>query len=59
MEADMQFPDIAVMNIVMIYDLVNNTVLLQDRKTIWKGCAFPGGHLEIGESIYNSCIREV
>lgn len=51
--------DITVMNIVMIYDLINNTVLLQDRTKIWKGGAFPGGHLENGESIFNSCIREV
>ena len=55
----MQFSDFAVMNIVMIYDSVHNTVLMQDRTKIWKGGAFPGGHLEIGESIYNSCIREV
>jgi 8-oxo-dGTP diphosphatase len=55
----MQFPDIAVMNIVMIYNPLNNTVLMQDRTKKWKGGAFPGGHLEIGESIYNSCIREV
>jgi 8-oxo-dGTP diphosphatase len=55
----MQFPDTAVMNIVMIYDLADNTVLLQDRTKIWEGGAFPGGHLEIGESIYNSCIREI
>ncbi len=59
METVMQFSDVAVMNIVMIYDPINNTVLMQDRTKIWKGGAFPGGHLEIGESIYNSCIREV
>ena len=45
----MQFSDFAVMNIVMIYDSVHNTVLMQDRTKIWKGGAFPGGHLEIGE----------
>jgi 8-oxo-dGTP diphosphatase len=58
-EAVMQFPDVTVMNIIMIYDQVNNAVLMQDRTKVWKGGAFPGGHLEIGESIYNSCIREV
>lgn len=41
METVMQFSDFAVMNIVMIYDSVHNTVLMQDRTKIWKGGAFP------------------
>ena len=59
METVMQFQDVAVMNIVMIYDSINNAVLMQNRTKKWTGGAFPGGHLEIGESVYDSCIREV
>lgn len=55
----MQFPDTAVMNIIMIYDPADGTVLLQDRAKPREGSAFPGGHLEIGESLCQSCIREV
>lgn len=54
----MQFPDTAVMNIVMIYDPADGTVLLQERPD-GEGSAFPGGHLEIGESLCQSCVREV
>lgn len=35
-------------------------VLVQDRKgKRWSGLAFPGGHIEPGESIVDSVIREV
>lgn len=35
-------------------------VLLQNRvKEDWKGYALPGGHVEPGESIYQSVIREM
>lgn len=38
----------------------NNRVLVQERKsTSWNGIAFPGGHVEIGESFVESVIREV
>ena len=35
-------------------------LLLQDRiKTDWRGYCFPGGHVEPGESIVDSVIREM
>lgn len=37
-----------------------NEVLLQDRvKADWRGFALPGGHVEPGESIVESVIREM
>ena len=37
-----------------------NQVLLQNRvKNDWRGYALPGGHVEPGESIVDSCIREM
>ena len=38
----------------------NNQVLVQLReKNDWPGITFPGGKVEMHESIYDSCIREV
>lgn len=38
----------------------NNQYLLQDRvKEDWKGFTLPGGHIEKGESIVESVIREI
>lgn len=37
-----------------------NRVLLQERTgTSWDGMAFPGGHVELGESFVESVIREI
>lgn len=47
-------------NMCMIEDIENGTVLVQNRKKgSWTGIAFPGGHVEQGESIVDSVIREV
>lgn len=46
-------------NMCMIYDKTNNKVLVQDRIKSWKGISFPGGHVEEGESIIESTIREI
>lgn len=46
-------------NMCMITD-GNGNVLVQDRlKPDWPGLAFPGGHVEPGESFVDSVIREV
>lgn len=37
----------------------SDSVLMIKRNRNWKGWAFPGGHLENGESITNCIIREV
>ncbi|MCL2057818.1 MAG: NUDIX domain-containing protein [Oscillospiraceae bacterium] len=37
-----------------------NRVLVQDKvHSRWSGITFPGGHIDDGESIYESIIREV
>ncbi|OOM81295.1 8-oxo-dGTP diphosphatase [Clostridium sp. BL-8] len=46
-------------NMCMVYDKVNNKVLVQDRIKSWKGISFPGGHVEDGESLIESTIREI
>ncbi len=43
----------------MVYDKATNRVLVQDRIKSWKGISFPGGHIEDGESIVESTIREI
>ena len=46
------------MNMCMIYDDANR-VLVQDKiHSRWAGITFPGGHVDDGESIYESAIRE-
>lgn len=49
------------MNMVMVHDKEKNMVLVLDKvkKHGWEGLTFPGGHLEEGESLYDSAIREV
>lgn len=43
---------------VMVYD--GDKILVQDRlKQDWPGIAFPGGHVESGESFVGAAIREV
>ncbi len=46
-------------NMVMITDKETGKVLVQDRIKSWKGLSFPGGHLEEGESIVDSAVREI
>ncbi len=47
-------------NMCMIYDLVNDKVLVQRRnKNDWDGLSFPGGHVELGEGLIPAVIREV
>ena len=46
-------------NMVMVYDKDTRRVLVQNRVKSWKGCAFPGGHVEPGESFYDSAVREI
>jgi len=47
-------------NMCMIEDNKRGKVLVQNRKKgSWTGIAFPGGHIEKGESIVESVIREI
>lgn len=42
-----------------IWDKENERVLMIKRQKSWKGMAFPGGHLENGESITECVSREI
>lgn len=46
-------------NMCAIIDEKNKKVLVQERKKTWPGLAFPGGHVEKGEAIVPSTIREI
>ncbi len=46
-------------NMVMLHDPATDEVVVIDRLRSWCGIAFPGGHLEDGESIYDSAVREI
>jgi 8-oxo-dGTP diphosphatase len=52
-------PKIEMTNMCMIYDKINDRVLVQERIKNWVGISFPGGHTEDGESIVESTIREI
>lgn len=44
---------------VMVQHPETGMVLVQNRIKSWQGIAFPGGHAEPGESIYDSAVREI
>ncbi|EHO50540.1 8-oxo-dGTP diphosphatase [Lentilactobacillus kisonensis] len=52
---------IEMVNMCMIYDKQTDKVLVEDKTDVaWKfGHTFPGGHVEKGESLYDSMVREV
>lgn len=50
---------IEVTTMCAVFDQENEKVLLINRKKNWTGYAFPGGHLENGESIRDCVIREI
>ncbi len=52
--------NVILMNMCAVIDEANNRLLMQNRtKDSWKGWTFPGGHIEAGESIVDSTVREV
>lgn len=55
-----ELESIELTNMCMIEDKTNNKVLIQVRdKNDWDGLSFPGGHVDLGEAIVKSVIREV
>ena len=51
--------NIELVTCVMLRKPDTNEVLVQNRKKKYPGWAFPGGHVEKGESIYDCAVREV
>lgn len=52
-------PKIELTNMIMIQNPETKDVLVQRRVKYWCGITFPGGHVENGESFYDSAVREV
>lgn len=52
-------PKTEITNMVMVQHPETGMVLVQNRIKSWQGIAFPGGHAEPGESIYDSAVREI
>lgn len=51
--------EVELINMCMVYDDSGN-VLVQDKKhPTWNGWNFPGGHVEAGEAVSASVVREV
>ena len=46
-------------NLCMVYDGHGNVLVEKRVKKEWGGVAFPGGHVERGESFVESAVREV
>lgn len=50
---------VTLMNVCMLTDGQGNALVLERAGTDWRGIAFPGGHVEFGESLTDAVIREV
>lgn len=50
---------VRLMNMCKIINQKNGMILVQERVKSWEGIAFPGGKIEVGESIVDSVKREV
>lgn len=46
-------------NMVMVQNPDTGEVIVQRRVKSWCGISFPGGHVEDGECIYDSAVREI
>ncbi|MDR2977005.1 MAG: 8-oxo-dGTP diphosphatase [Streptococcaceae bacterium] len=54
-----EFEQVEMTNMCAIIDQSTGKVLVQNRVKSWPGIAFPGGHVEKGEAIALSTIREI
>lgn len=52
-------PKVELTNMIMVQNPETEEVLVQKRVKYWCGISFPGGHVDNGESIYDSAVREV
>ena len=51
--------EIKLTNMIMVQNPETKEVLVQERVKYWCGISFPGGHVEPGESLVDSVIREM
>ena len=59
MEKDKKTSTVILSNMCMVYD-ENGNILVQNRtKSDWPGITFPGGHVEINETLEEAVIREI
>lgn len=52
-------PKLELTNMVMVQNPDTKEVIVQERVKSWCGVSFPGGHVENGESLYDSAVREI
>lgn len=57
--AERKLEKVTLTNMCMVYDKSNDSVVAIKRVKSWPGITFPGGHIEPGESITESVIREI
>lgn len=54
-----RYTPIELTNMIMIENPETHEVLVEDRKNPkWPGVTFPGGHVEVGETVTQSVFRE-
>lgn len=54
-----RYTNIELTNMLMIQNPVTGAVLVEDRQNPnWPGVTFPGGHVEVGETVTESVYRE-
>jgi len=54
-----RYTKVELTNMIMIENPVTQEVLVEDRQNPkWPGVTFPGGHIEVGETVTESVIRE-
>ncbi|WP_439819001.1 8-oxo-dGTP diphosphatase [Weissella paramesenteroides] len=54
-----RYTPIELTNMIMIENPETNEILVENRRNpIWPGVTFPGGHVEVGETVTQSVYRE-
>lgn len=50
---------VEITNMIMVKNRQTGEILVEERVKYWCGIAFPGGHVDEGESYYDAAVREV
>lgn len=55
-----RYQAIEITNMIMVENPITHEILVEDRQNPkWPGVTFPGGHVEVNETIVESAVREV